>query len=58
LIAKSISITSPDVSTPKGSARLDRAIFWTIYAQEKPNEGKREAGLQFMQFNNPIQNNK
>jgi hypothetical protein len=41
-----------------GSARLDRAIFWTIYAQEKPNKGERDAGLQFMQFNNPIQNNK
>jgi len=37
---------------------IDRAIFWTIYAQEKPNKGGRNAGLQFMQLNNPIRNNK
>jgi hypothetical protein len=42
-----------------GSARFDRAIFWTIYAQEKPKKGERDdAGLQFMQFDNPILNNK
>jgi hypothetical protein len=23
-----------------------RAIFWTIYAQEKPKEAERDAGLQ------------
>jgi hypothetical protein len=38
-----------------GSARFDRAIFWTIYAQEKPNKGEPDAGLQFaVQQSNPF----
>jgi len=42
---------NPSLGAASYMGSIDRAIFWTIHAQEKPNKGERDAGLQ---FNNPI----